>query len=202
MQTLTARAPARWPTARGRRRRAAQRPLPSMMMATWRGRSAGFRAGEGRSGPAESRWSASVNGMAPFVACGRIPGPGTASDRHQLLFLGLDHLVDVLDRLVGDLLDLVLAATLLILGDLLFLEQFLGLLDGVAADGADRDLGILALAVHHLGQLLAALLGQDGDVGPDRGAGGVRGQAEVRGQDRLLHRARHLLLPGRDRERA
>src|SRR2546426_282966 len=32
----TASAPARWPAARGRPRRVAQRPLPSMTMATWR----------------------------------------------------------------------------------------------------------------------------------------------------------------------
>src|SRR5690606_5998231 len=38
MQMLTARAPARWPTARGRLRRAAHRPLPSMMMAMCRGK--------------------------------------------------------------------------------------------------------------------------------------------------------------------
>src|SRR5205085_11771233 len=31
----TASAPARWPATRGRPRRAAQRPLPSMMIATW-----------------------------------------------------------------------------------------------------------------------------------------------------------------------
>lgn len=37
MQTLTARAPARWPITRGRRRRSAHRPLPSMMTARWRG---------------------------------------------------------------------------------------------------------------------------------------------------------------------
>src|SRR5438128_7936982 len=32
----TARAPAWWPAVRGRPRRAAQRPLPSMMIARWR----------------------------------------------------------------------------------------------------------------------------------------------------------------------
>src|SRR5437762_11037661 len=32
----TASAPARWPAARGRPRRVAQRPLPSMTMATWK----------------------------------------------------------------------------------------------------------------------------------------------------------------------
>src|SRR5207342_3405019 len=33
MQVATARAPARWPMMRGRRRRSAQRPLPSMITA-------------------------------------------------------------------------------------------------------------------------------------------------------------------------
>ena len=33
----TASTPFLWPTERGRPRRLAQRPLPSMMMATWRG---------------------------------------------------------------------------------------------------------------------------------------------------------------------
>ncbi|MDQ1131828.1 hypothetical protein QE386_000423 [Pseudoxanthomonas winnipegensis] len=44
MHRLTARAPARWPIMRGRWRRCAQRPLPSMMMARWRGWARG-RAG-------------------------------------------------------------------------------------------------------------------------------------------------------------
>ncbi len=34
----TASTPLRWPSARGSPRRVAQRPLPSMMMATWPGR--------------------------------------------------------------------------------------------------------------------------------------------------------------------
>src|SRR5690606_11886531 len=117
MHRLTARAPARWPIMRGRRRRAAQRPLPSMMMATWRG----------------------TPGMESAEALMRAP-----SDRHQLLFLGLDHLVHALDRVVGDLLDLAFEAALVVLADLLLLQQVLGLLQGVAADVADRDLGRLA----------------------------------------------------------
>ena len=48
MQTLTARAPARWPMMRGRRRRSAQRPLPSMMTARWRGMRADVAGGETR----------------------------------------------------------------------------------------------------------------------------------------------------------
>src|SRR5690606_8248865 len=171
MQMLTARAPARWPTMRGRLRRAAQRPLPSMMMAMCRG------------------------------TLIRKPGAGS-SYRHQFLFLRLDHLVHGLDGLVGDLLDLVLAAALLVLADFLFLQQVLDLLVSVAADVADRDLGVLAFLVHHLGQLAASLLGQGGHVDADGGAGGVGGQAQVRGQDRLLDRPDHLLFPGGDGQRA
>src|SRR5690606_23418611 len=173
-----ARAPARWPTTRGRRRRCAQRPLPSMMTPRWRG--PGARAGE----------DTAVLRMAD------------RSDRHQFLFLGLDHVIDILDRLVGDLLDVVLGTTHVVLGDLLFLQQVLDLLVGVAADVAHGDLGVLALAGDDLGQLAAALLGQRGEVQADGGAGGVRGQAQVRTQDGLLDRADHALVPRGDDQRA
>src|SRR5690606_442595 len=174
MVRSAARAPARWPTTRGRRRRCAQRPLPSMMTARWRG--TGVRSG----------------------ADMRVMRMADRSDRHQFLFLGLDHLVDVLDRLVGDLLDLVLGAAHVVLADLLFLQQVLDLLVGVAADVADGDLGVLALAGHDLGQLTAALLGQRRQVQADGGAGGVGGQAQVRAEDGLLDRADHALVPGLD----
>src|SRR5690606_13707047 len=127
MHRLTARAPARWPMTRGRPRRAAQRPLPSMMMATCRGRARASGPGGCRSGAAWSggAWS-SVNGVASW-GFGRATGRAqdhrprvtdhVPSDRHQLRFLGLDHLVDVLDRLVGQLLDVVLAAAQVVLGE-------------------------------------------------------------------------------------
>src|SRR5690606_41314258 len=89
MHRWTPRAPARWPIIRGRRRRAAHRPLPSMLTARWRGR-----------------------------AIGR-------SYRHQFPFLGLDHLVDVLDALLGELLDPVGGAAVVVLGGLLLREQAL-----------------------------------------------------------------------------
>src|SRR5690606_41774391 len=147
MHRFTARAPARWPVMRGRRRRAAQRPLPSMMTGTWLG-------------PPEGGVGALM--LAP-------------SDRHQLLFLGLDHLVDVLDRVIGDLLHLALEAALVVLADGLFLQEVLGLLVGVAADVADRHLGRLALRVHQLGQRAAALLGWRRQVEADRRARGGGG---------------------------
>src|SRR3546814_16004116 len=114
MHRLTPRAPARWPIIRGRRRRAAHRPLPSMMTARWRGRVI------------------------------------EKSYRHQFLFLGLDHLVDVLDALVGELLDFVAAAALVALRYLLLLEQILALADGFAADSPDLYPGVLAPVVAQL----------------------------------------------------
>src|SRR6476620_5537557 len=149
MHRFTARAPARWPMARGRRRRSAQRPLPSMMTARWRGP----RAGDASEGMA------------------------TVSDRHQFFFLVLHHVVDVLDRLVGQLLDLVLAAAFFVFGDLLVLQQFLDLVVRVAADVADRDLGVFAAGVHVLGELATTLFGKRGQVDADDGAGGVGRQA-------------------------
>src|SRR5690606_38817324 len=124
------------------------------------------------------------------------------SDRHQLLFLGLDHLVDVLDRAVGDLLDLVLAAPHVVFRDFFFLQQLAELVDRVTADVADRDLGAFTLGVDDLGQFATALLGQGRQVDPDHRAGRVRGQAEVGVDDRLLHRGDHRLLPRGDGERA
>ena len=75
-------------------------------------------------------------------SCGR-----AGSDRHQLLFLRLDHFVDVLDRGVGELLDVGLGAAGLVLGNLLVLQQLLDVVVGVAADVADGDLGVLAAGV-------------------------------------------------------
>src|SRR5690606_35473912 len=138
-----ARAPARWPTTRGRRRRCAQRPLPSMMTARWRGTGAG--AGE----------DMTVMRMAD------------RSDRHQFLLLGLDHVIDIIDRLVADILNIVLGMTHVVLGDLLFLQQVVDLLVGVAADVAHGDLGVLALAGDDLAQLAAELLGEREEVQVD-----------------------------------
>src|SRR5579859_9156 len=114
----TALRPALWPKVRGRWRSFAQRPLPSITMAMWRG----IRA-ESALVMVQGRWR---------------------SERHQLLFLGLDDAVDVLDEAVGELLDLVLGLALVVLGDQLFLEQVFHLLHGVATHVADSDLGVLA----------------------------------------------------------
>src|SRR5690242_5279120 len=178
----TALRPALWPKLRGWKRALAQRPLPSITMAMWRGTRAGafMRAGAGWAGKARA----------------------ASSDAQQLVFLVLDHRVDVLDEAIGQLLDLVVGLALFVFGDLLFLEQILDLLQGVAADVADGDLGVLALVAHVLGQLAAALFGERRHVEADHRAGGGRRDADVRGHQRLLDHCHQALLERRDDDRA
>src|SRR5690606_20074165 len=88
MLARTAFWPARWPNVRGRRRARAQRPLPSMTIATCRGTAA----------------------ARSWLVTSTVRAGG--SDRHQLVLLLLDHDIDLLDEAVGELLDVVLGAVL------------------------------------------------------------------------------------------
>ena len=94
------------------------------------------------------------------------------------------------DVLVGDLLDLVEAAPLVVFGDLVVLQQLLQLVVGVAAHLADAVAAFLGVLVHELRQLLAALLGQRGNRDADDLAVVGRVQPEVGAADRLLDRRR------------
>src|SRR3990172_4947317 len=126
----------RWcPAKRGSPRCRAQRPLPSMMIATCCGTSplAGIACVE--------------------LACVM----ARASYRHQLRFLLLQQLVDAGDVLVGELLDLVLGPALVVLGDLFLFQRLLEVVVGVAPQVAYRDARGLGFVAHHLDQLLAAL---------------------------------------------
>src|SRR5918912_1474418 len=80
--------PAWWPARRGRPRRIAQRPLPSMMMPTW----AGIERGSSLSS-----------------ACGPAAS-ANALDLHDLGLFALGHVFDAMDELVGQLLEAVLSA--------------------------------------------------------------------------------------------
>src|SRR2546421_11401058 len=140
----TASTPRRCPATRGRKRFFAQRPLPSMMIATWRGT-------EPLSGIAWVEETKSVTGAARSFSY----------RHHVLLFFG-DEPVDVGDRLVGEGLDLLLRALVVVLADLVVLEQLLHVRHRVAADVAHRDLRVLALVLHDLRELLAPLLGERG----------------------------------------
>src|SRR6186713_2892919 len=115
-----------------------------MTIATWRG-----------TGPGS--WLRSFTGgpRGPCSAAALVP-----SDGQDLGFLGRGQAVDLADRPVGEPLQLVERAALLVLGDLLVLGQALGMVVGVAPEVTDRDLRLLRGMADDLGQFLPPLLGQ------------------------------------------
>src|SRR5207247_6569306 len=128
--------PRRWPSARGKPRAAAQRPLPSMMIATCEGPSV-------RSGP-------SVAGAAAFV----IQDPSL--DGEDFFFLGRKQLIDLGDRSIGRLLHVIGQTFLVVLGNLVILLEFLDHIQAIAADMPDRDPRRLGIFVRDFHKLLAA----------------------------------------------
>src|SRR5687767_3189929 len=99
--------PCLWPKKRGMCRFIAQRPLPSMTMATWRGTRARCPDRLVMLPPRRRRAA---------CAC-------RASDRHDLGFLRRGEPLDLGDGPVGELLQVVERAPLLVLGDRLVLRQ-------------------------------------------------------------------------------
>src|SRR5215831_18230262 len=111
--------PRRWPSTRGKPRAAAQRPLPSMMMATCKGP------------PDRPEPSLAV---AAALDIRSIP-----SDCEDFLFLGREQLIDFRDRAVRRLLNVGGQTLLVVLGDLVVLFELLDGVETVAAHVADRD---------------------------------------------------------------
>src|ERR1035437_7524120 len=108
--------PRRWPSARGKPRAAAQRPFPSMMIATCKGPSV-------RSGP-------SVAGAAAFDI-------GQSLNGEDFFFLGRKQLIDLRNRPVGRLLLIIGQTFLIVLGNLVVLLKFLDRIEAIAANMAD-----------------------------------------------------------------
>src|SRR3989442_6547800 len=119
----TAFMPARCPRGRGRCRSSAQRPLPSMMMATWRGTAPASRICARRSSP--------------------------MSDLHDLRLFGFDQLFHELHMVVVELLRVFLGVLLVVLGDVLGL---LDPVDRFGAGAAHADAPFLGELVHDLHQ--------------------------------------------------
>src|SRR5918911_2844364 len=130
--------PAWCPARRGSPRRIAQRPLPSMMMPTW----AGIRRGSSPS--SASAPAASANAL----------------DLHDLGLLALGHLVHAMDELVGQLLEPVLGAALVLGRDPAVLLGLAQAVERIAAAVAHGDARLLGPLMDLLDQFLAALLGQ------------------------------------------
>src|ERR1043166_5911346 len=163
--------PRRWPSARGRPRAAAQRPLPSMMIATCNGVSEG-------SDPSVAGTATFDIGEIPGAAAARFARPQKcsrsvgyahlsrktatglrhASNGQDFLFLGRQQLVDFCNRCVGGLLDVVIEALLVVLGNLVILLEFLDDIEAVTANVTYRYLGKIGIFVGDLDEFLAAFL--------------------------------------------
>src|SRR5690606_34925182 len=84
------------------------------------------------------------------------------SDRHDLRLLLGDDFVDIAGVAVGQLLDFILHAALVVLGDFLVLHELFQGIVGLAADVADRHFGVFTFTTHHLGEVATALFGERG----------------------------------------
>src|SRR5688572_4609203 len=161
----SARVPAECPATTGRRRFRAQRALPSMMIATERAEAgrAGSSAGRSRRSARSrlTRLTAVVSGMSSRRGA-------ESSYLHDLLFLLLEEIVDLVHVLVRDLLQPVLCAPLLVVTDVSVADELLEIVHDVAPDVADRDPSLLGEVADDLDELLAALLGQRRDGQADQ----------------------------------
>src|SRR5437588_2887918 len=126
--------PRRWPSARGKPRAAAQRPLPSMMSATCNG--------------ASLRPDASLAGAAMFgINLSLESFPGVRPCRHRslngedFLFLGREQLIDFRNHPVGCLLHIVSKTLVIVFGNLVVLLELLDGVETIAANVANRDFG-------------------------------------------------------------
>src|ERR1041385_3724918 len=165
----TAFIPARCPRGRGRLRSRAQRPLPSMIMATCRGTAPLRRICASRS--------------------------SAISDFHDLRFLGLHRLIHLSQVVVVQLLDVFFRVLLLVIGDVLGLLDPADRLGARVPHGHAAFLGRL---VHDLHQLAAPLFGEGGQRDADDVAVVRWGETQIGREDRFFDRLEQPLVPGLD----
>src|SRR5215218_6628725 len=125
-----------------------------------------------------------------------------SSDLEDLVFLALDEAVELLDLLVGELLQRLLGAMLVVGARLARVTQLAQVVHRVAPDVADRDLALLGEAPHHLDELPAPLLGELWDLQADDVAVVVGRQPDVGLEDRALDRLDRVLVVRLHREQA
>src|ERR1051326_7589927 len=116
--------PALWPARRGKPRRFAQRPLPSMMMPTWAGTVSGSATG-------------SVCGV--DLGCAPATNCVTSSDLHNFRLLVPGDVVHTFHEGVCQLLQPLLRAALILLGDATVFLCLAQVIQGIASAIAQRD---------------------------------------------------------------
>src|SRR5690242_15646009 len=194
----SARVPARCPASGGSPRRAAQRPFPSMMMATLAAVAGASGSGVGPARRSRPMVRSSRNCRRTTV----IRPDADPSDFHDLGLFGLQRGVDLGDALVGQLLQPVLRPVDVVRAGLAVLLEVLEPVDGVAADVAGGDPALLGHVPHLADEVLAPLLGELRDREPDQLAVVRRREAEVGLEDAALDVLHDALVERRDREHA
>src|SRR5690348_15091872 len=185
--------PRRWPSLRLNPRRWAQRPLPSITIATCRGRRDGSSDRFGKS----SKGNEIPTERDPKISGRRADAP-LKSDLHYFRLFGGQNLVDPLDKFRGELLHLGLGRAQVVVGNFLFLVEVLEHVVGVAAMVADRDAEVFGHLLDVLDQFFAALLGQLGNRNANDLPVVLRRQAEVGALNRLLDLVQCAFVVGRD----
>src|SRR2546426_86316 len=110
------------------------------------------------------------------------------SDFEDLLLFVFQEFVDLVHAIVGELLERLLGAVLVVAADVAFLLQLAEVVHDVAAHVAYGYAAVLSDAAYDADELLAALLGQLGDGEPDDVAVVAGRQAQIGLHDRLLDR--------------
>src|SRR6266550_1239171 len=116
----SARVPARWPAAVGSPRRRAQRPLPSMMIAT-----VSATSGSSRSGIGLTRARVQIRPMSFTASLAISAWPKWPLDLHDFRLLVLQELVDLRHVVVGQLLHPRLGRPLVVVADVAVLDEIL-----------------------------------------------------------------------------
>src|SRR5438876_7922278 len=189
-----ARDPARWPSATETPCSAAQRPLPSMMIAT--ACATGGRCSSGVTSvperevtrPPSLQLPSTSRSAAHFAGAPRPSHSGAPLYLHHFGFLVLEQLVDLLRVVVRQLLDANLGAVLVVGADLALVHELLEVPHRVAPDLAHGDPVLLGHVAHDLHELLPPLLGELRDRQADQLAVVRRRQAQIGLLDRLLDR--------------
>src|SRR5581483_3942572 len=157
--------PRRWPSVRPLPRSFAQRPLPSIMTATWRG---------------SRLLSRPLRSICGSLCASAIHGRrALGSNFHDLVFFAFQHLVDLVDEFLGDLFHPLLAVFMDVFGNLFLLLGVLHLFQRGVAVVAHRYPKFLGDFFHVLDEFLPPLLCERRDRNADDLAIVVRRQAEV-----------------------
>src|SRR3712207_3244977 len=128
-----------------------------MMIATWAG---AHPADEGPDATGKVE-------ISDVAAMSRFKLMQASLDLHNLFFLSGEKRIDLADRLIGRLLDLLFLAPLLVLAHGAVLLQLLEQVDAVPSHVPDGDARLLGVFMRHLDHLLAALLVHLGNAQAD-----------------------------------